>query len=174
MSEWDDPVKADRIRVGNMVYASKLEASWALTLDGLGFDAWYEPGRIMLKDGSEWWPDFRVGDVLVEVKPWEGESTDRLWKPYAAADENQLPVLIFRPGVGSPDWDEEKLGADWESCDGTRWISVFGDGEPRFEQYDAEMIYPEGGVRDAASRVLSEPDKTGFAMRHWSEGVRDE
>lgn len=159
------------MRYKGEIYDSKLEVAWAYTLDKYGFDSWPHPGRIQLKNGSEWHPDFRVGDVLAEVKPWAGESVDRLWKPKAAADEHQLPVLIFRPGVVPDDPDIEDAGLDWESCDDQTWVIVRSSGGtakfvPETELGDeVDRRY----VHYSASMVLSRGDVTGLVMAHWSE-----
>lgn len=170
MSEWDDPVAAQPVQWRGMQFDSKLELSWAVTLEHYGFDWWDHPGSIALRAGGAWEPDFRVGDVLCEVKPWAGESVDRTWKPYAAHDENQLPVLILRPGVVPPDWDTEEAGCDWQSCDGEEWVVILEPGAARFEPLrNAEKYLPLGYVRFAASRCMVDTEVTGLAMRHWSE-----
>lgn len=167
MSDWSDPVRAHKMQHRGMTFDSKLELSWYVTLDAYGFDVWDHPGRIELRAGGWWEPDLRVGDVLCEVKPWEGESVDRLWKPKAAADEHQLPVLILRPGLMTQSWDDETAGCVWESCDDLEWVVVHEHGVSKFVPLE------NTGGRDvlwSADQVLLDVGtRVGMTMRHWSE-----
>jgi hypothetical protein len=171
--DWADPVPAEKMRVGRDEVDSKLEAAWLVTLTAYGFDVWWHPGRIQLRDGGWWEPDGRVGDVLVEVKPWDGESVEREWKPRAAADEHELPVLILRPGLVPADWETETAGCVWESCDGETWIAVkYEGGGMEFVRLDrAAELPPVMGVYFSADEVLldSSETKVGMTMKHWSD-----
>lgn len=170
--EWSDPVAAHKMKYRNMLFDSKLELAWFITLEGLGCDIWDHPAQLRLEDGTIYEPDFLVGEVLCEVK---GGHDERLWKPYAAHRQHGLPVLVLRQGVVPPDWETEVAGCDWESCDEQEWVIALDPAGAKFMlQQDAEMIYPRSHVRFAARTVLLDPDKLGLPMRHWSEATHED
>lgn len=169
-SEWDDPIPAMKMSWNGHEYDSKLEVAWAKTLELNHFDWQPHPGDIPVQD-TVWQPDFRVGDVMVEVKPWAGESVDRLWKPFKVHELTGLPVLILRPGVVPQDPYIEVAGCEWESCDGREWVVVKRDGLSRFVAKDEVDDNDNDYVHHAASVVLSDMKVTGLVMVHWSDFI---
>lgn len=169
-SDWDDPIKADKVDWNGHEYDSKLELAWAKTLELNRFEWQPHPGELPVED-TVWCPDFRIGDVMVEVKPWEGESTDRLWKPFKVHELTGLPVLILRPGVVPQDPYIEVAGCEWESCDGREWIVVKRDGRSWFEAKDDYKFVDGDCVHSTASSVLSDVKAIGLVMVHWSDFI---
>jgi hypothetical protein len=170
VSEWDDPVPAHPVRWRGIDFDSKLELSWAVTLDHYGFYWTWHPGAVGLAGGGWWEPDALIGEVLAEVKPWAGESVDRLWKPHRAWELHQLPVLILRPGLVPADAEIEQAGLDWESVDGQEWVIAFDESSACFlPLHVAEKTHHPSRVRFAASAVGLSPERVGVPMRHWSE-----
>lgn len=167
-NEWDDPIEATKMVWNDHEYDSKLEVAWAKTLELNNFEWQPHPGDIPVQD-TVWQPDFRVGDVMVEVKPWAGESVDRLWKPFKVHELTGLPVLILRPGIVPQDPNIEVAGCEWESCDGREWIAVKRDRHSWFEAKD-DYKFVDGDVcYYSASVVLLNQELSGLVMLHWSE-----
>ena len=172
MSEWDDPIEAQPGEWNGIRYDSKLELSWMKTLDEYGFDWRPHPGPVDLGVDGTWQPDLMVSGVLAEVKPWAGESVERLWKPYRATELYGLPVLILRPGLVPADWDVEQAGCDWSSTDGERWVIDMSSGFGVFRPWSEELA--PAYVHDAAALVLSDGDLHGLPMMHHSHSNGDD
>jgi len=151
-----------------------LEVEWAILFDRHNFDSWYHPGPVALEHGQWWEPDFRVGEVLCEVKPHKGASTEREWKPREAARIYELPVLLLRPGVYGTDWDDEKRGADWESTDDSTWVVVWDPDEKSmsFSVWSEEL--DSRYVLWSARECMMDPAKAGLEFPHWSEATKVE
>lgn len=174
VDDWDDPVAAKPGEWNGVRYDSLLELAWFKTLTAYGFDWQPHPGRVELDGGTYWEPDLMVSGMLAEIKPWSGESVERLWKPYRAAELHRLPVLILRPGYVAPGWDVEQAGCDWSCTDSMRWVVDLSEERPAFK-YDLD-VEPENlrGVRDAASLVVWNPELNGLPMLHHSHNTGDE
>jgi hypothetical protein len=170
--EWQDPVPAKKMSWNGSEFDSLLECAWAKTLEAYGFQWKHHPVPVTVDDeGTLWEPDFLCGDVLLEVKPYEGESTDRLWKAYAARKRYGLPVLVARPGVWSDNWDDERPGLEWESCDEDEYVAVVAP-EGSYFKRELDLTDEEHScVHFRASMVLSDLNLTGLEMRHHSDEV---
>lgn len=120
----EDPV-AERTGYRGQWFDSKLEATWAETLDYWGLWWEYHPGVIALSDGTLYEPDFRVAGVRADGSEWtvvlevKGEGVDREWKVEQAQAE--MPELVFVIGreavTPATDWDSEQALAEWEPGD---------------------------------------------------------
>ena len=154
-----------------MKYDSRLELGWWVTLETYRFEWRPHPGSLVIDStGTRWEPDILLGsgedEILVEVKPWAGDSVERLWKAKAAAQRYAKPVLIFRPGsVAATDWNCETEGACWESADGHRYVIEVDGERPRFVRKELA----KGRVLFSAEEVIWHDTKVGMPMVHWSK-----
>lgn len=116
-----------------VTYRSRLEASWAKTLDGLSIGHAYEPRGYQV--GDYWYlPDFELVALrtVCEVK---GSHDERLDKAVTLAKERaegwQRTVLLRPPNGGHACWSG-LLGEDFairrcDACDGYDFVDLSGD-----------------------------------------------
>ena len=109
-------------------YDSQLEADWAASLIAWGVEYVYHPGRLFLKNGDIYEPDFQLtGDMMLEVK---GNHDSRLEKSLRASSESGIPIVVGRSSFLPAGSDVETAGAVWED-DGWALNLLHPDG-PQF------------------------------------------
>lgn len=162
-------------------FDSQLEIGWAKTLSDWGMLVRWHFGIIDLMSGAQYEPDavsFDNAGLWFEVKPWEGPSTDRLWKPLEAArmlsereDASTSGVLLLRPPRASlNDSDTVVPGAVWESALGEDdfWVLIVSGKFARFirEKYTSNI--PTENIRWSADLVDAGLAPWGMPFTHWS------
>lgn len=79
-------------------FRSRLEASWASTLDGYGIGWEYEPETVTLPSGAKYLPDFRLPELSTVIEA-KGPHMQRLDKVREYASEMAPGVLVL---IGYP------------------------------------------------------------------------
>lgn len=138
-------------------FRSRLEARWAVFFDALGISWEYEPEGFDLGGGVRYLPDFKIGDIYVEVKPKAGsiEQFEKamLMSRYGVmvigvgGPPDTLTYPVFENGMQSMD---VAINGDWKYgpffwCVGTE---LWGD-------WYAKGLVDSGETRIAANKARS-------------------